>query len=41
MLTASHLPFNRNGMKFFVREGGLEKQDIKETLTIAAEAGEF
>ncbi len=41
MLTASHLPFNRNGMKFFVAEGGLEKQDIKRILTIAAETGEF
>lgn len=41
MLTASHLPFNRNGMKFFLREGGLEKADIKEILTIAAETGEF
>lgn len=41
MLTASHLPFNRNGMKFFLREGGLEKADIKEILTIAAEKGEF
>ena len=41
MLTASHLPFNRNGMKFFIREGGLEKQDIKAILSIAAEIGEF
>jgi len=41
MLTASHLPFNRNGMKFFIREGGLGKQDIKEILTIATETGEF
>lgn len=41
MLTASHLPFNRNGMKFFVREGGLEKQDIKKILTIATEIGEL
>ncbi|MFC1468093.1 phosphomannomutase/phosphoglucomutase [Verrucomicrobiota bacterium] len=41
MLTASHLPFNRNGMKFFLREGGLEKTDIKEILTIAAETGEL
>jgi phosphomannomutase len=40
MLTASHLPFNRNGMKFFIREGGLEKKDIKEILTIAEETGE-
>ncbi len=41
MLTASHLPFNRNGMKFFIREGGLEKQDITEILTIATETGEI
>lgn len=41
MLTASHLPFNRNGLKFFVREGGLGKEDIKEILTIATETGEF
>ncbi|PLY00990.1 MAG: phosphomannomutase/phosphoglucomutase [Desulfuromonas sp.] len=41
MLTASHLPFNRNGMKFFTREGGLEKKDIKEILTLAAQHGEL
>jgi phosphomannomutase len=41
MLTASHLPFNRNGMKFFIRKGGLGKQEIKEILTIATDAGEF
>ncbi|MEN7973022.1 MAG: phosphomannomutase/phosphoglucomutase [Verrucomicrobiota bacterium] len=41
MLTASHLPFNRNGMKFFVREGGLGKQEIKEILTIATDAGDI
>ena len=35
MLTASHLPFNRNGMKFFTAEGGLEKSDIKTVLTNA------
>ena len=29
MLTASHLPFNRNGMKFFDKDGGLNKEDIK------------
>ena len=27
MITASHLPFNRNGFKFFTKDGGLEKQD--------------
>ncbi|GAA0180719.1 phosphoglucomutase [Clostridium sediminicola] len=37
MITASHLPFNRNGLKFFTKEGGLEKVDIKEILTIAEE----
>ena len=36
MVTASHLPFNRNGYKFFTRDGGLEKQDIKAILTMAA-----
>ncbi|MBK3517975.1 phosphohexomutase domain-containing protein [Carboxylicivirga marina] len=35
MLTASHLPFNRNGLKFFTPEGGLEKKDITEILAIA------
>lgn len=39
MLTASHLPANRNGMKFFTREGGLNKEDIHEILSIAAEIG--
>jgi len=41
MLTASHLPFNRNGLKFFVRDGGLGKRDIKEILTIASETGDI
>ena len=36
MITASHLPFNRNGFKFFTAEGGLEKGDIKEILEYAA-----
>ncbi|MFE4105468.1 phosphomannomutase/phosphoglucomutase [Almyronema epifaneia] len=36
MLTASHLPFNRNGLKFFTAQGGLEKQDISDILTLAA-----
>ena len=35
MLTASHLPYNRNGMKFFTKEGGLEKSDISELLNMA------
>jgi phosphomannomutase len=36
MLTASHLPFNRNGMKFFTSKGGLEKSDITGLLRLAA-----
>ncbi|MBE6930913.1 MAG: phosphomannomutase/phosphoglucomutase [Ruminococcaceae bacterium] len=35
MITASHLPFNRNGFKFFTPDGGLESSDIKEILTLA------
>ena len=37
MITASHLPFNKNGLKFFTAEGGLEGKDISEILTLAAE----
>jgi phosphomannomutase len=36
MLTASHLPFNRNGMKFFTSEGGLDKPDITDICARAA-----
>lgn len=35
MMTASHLPFNRNGLKFFTAQGGLGKPDIAEILTLA------
>ena len=35
MITASHLPFNRNGLKFFTKDGGLEKENIIELLEIA------
>ncbi len=38
MITASHLPFNRNGMKFFSKKGGLDKQDISYILEIAEKA---
>jgi phosphomannomutase len=40
MLTASHLPFNRNGMKFFTEKGGFDKNNIHELLQIASR-GEF
>lgn len=34
-LTASHHPFNRNGLKFFTKDGGLEGADITQILTYA------
>jgi phosphomannomutase len=37
MLTASHMPYQNNGMKFFTAEGGLAKPDITEILAAAAE----
>ncbi len=36
MITASHLPFNRNGYKFFDRDGGLEHDDITKILETAS-----
>ncbi|MEO1131414.1 MAG: phosphomannomutase/phosphoglucomutase [Cyanobacteria bacterium J06639_1] len=39
MLTASHLPFNRNGLKFFTAQGGLEKSNIREILSLAESQG--
>ena len=36
MITASHLPYNRNGFKFFTRDGGYEKADIAQLLQLAA-----
>ncbi|GMI87001.1 hypothetical protein like AT5G17530 [Hibiscus trionum] len=36
MITASHLPYNRNGFKFFTNAGGLGKSDIKDILERAA-----
>ena len=36
MITASHLPFNRNGIKFFEPvNGGMEKADLTDMLKIA------
>lgn len=37
MITASHLPFNRSGMKFFTREGSLTKNALTGILNHAAE----
>lgn len=37
MLTASHLPYNRNGFKYFSKEGGLDKEDIRQIIEYAEE----
>ncbi|MCF0260411.1 MAG: phosphomannomutase/phosphoglucomutase [Erysipelotrichaceae bacterium] len=35
MLTASHMPANRNGMKFFYKGGGLDSSQIRQLIDIA------
>ena len=35
MITASHLPFNRNGMKFFTKEGAISKAELSSILETA------
>ncbi len=37
MITASHLPYQKNGLKFFLPNGGLEGSDVAEILNLAAE----
>jgi len=39
-ITASHHPFDRNGLKFFLPTGGLEGSDISEILTLASDGEE-
>ena len=41
MITASHLPYNRNGLKFFTADGGLEHEDILAVLEGAVRSPEF
>ena len=36
-ITASHHPFNRNGLKFFTKEGGLNPSDISDIISYASE----
>lgn len=36
MITGSHLPFNRNGMKFFYNNRGISKDDLSEILLFSA-----
>lgn len=40
MITASHLPYDRNGLKFFTPDGGLSSSDIDEILEFAGK-GDF
>lgn len=35
MITASHMPFDRNGLKFFTPLGGIDAADLDEILAIA------
>jgi len=37
MITASHLPSERNGLKFFTKDGGLDKKDISAIVEYAAD----
>ena len=36
-ITASHHPYDRNGLKFFTRDGGLDSEDISKILLYAQE----
>ena len=36
MVTASHMPYDRNGLKFFTPDGGLDGSDVEEILRLAA-----
>lgn len=37
-ITASHHPFDKNGLKFFTKEGGLEGEEISRLIAIAEKA---
>ncbi len=41
MITASHLPYNRNGLKFFTTDGGVEHEDITVILQGACRTPEL
>ena len=36
MITASHHPWDRNGLKFFTRRGGIESREVEELLRAAS-----
>ena len=37
IITASHLPEDKNGIKFFSSKGGLDKKDIDDLIVLAQE----
>ena len=39
MITASHLPYERNGFKYFTADGGLDKSDISQIIEFAEADG--
>ncbi len=41
MITASHLPFNRNGLKFFTKMGGIEHENVTTILKYACAVEEI
>lgn len=41
MITASHLPYNRNGFKYFDKSGGLNKSDISQIIEYAQSDPDF
>ncbi|HEY8419451.1 MAG TPA: phosphomannomutase/phosphoglucomutase [Clostridia bacterium] len=41
MITASHHPYYKNGLKFFDEQGGLEKEDVRSILELAAAGSEL
>ncbi len=40
-ITASHHPFDRNGLKFFIPSGGLDSEDISDIITLADKGEEI
>lgn len=40
-ITASHHPFDKNGLKFFMENGGLEHEDVEKVLELAEEDKEI
>ncbi len=36
-ITASHLPYDKNGLKFFTKDGGIDGKDVSELIRLAEE----